>query len=75
MVIDIEHCVLIRLRRAALGLVKALAMTGASRKGEISVQINTSEAGLDVEVRGENDLSPPCRYRLPKRQNSFPLHA
>ena len=35
-VIDIEHCVLIRPElRAALGLVKALAITGASRKGEI----------------------------------------
>ena len=73
-VIDIEHCVLIRPElRAALGLVKALAMTGASRKGEISVQINTSEAGLDVEVRGGKPLDPALQISLAQAAEQFSL--
>ena len=59
--------------RAALGLVKALAITGASRKGEISVQINTSEAGLDVEVRGGKPLDPALQISLAQAAEQFSL--
>ena len=73
-VIDIEHCVLIRPElRVARGLVKALAITGASRKGEITVQINTSEAGLDVEVRGGKLLDTALQLSLAQAAEKFSL--
>src|SRR6056297_984018 len=49
---------------AARGVVEALAMVGASRKGGLSVMVTRSENGLDVAVRGGKELDGPLRIEL-----------
>ncbi|MBK0326059.1 class I SAM-dependent RNA methyltransferase [Rhodobacteraceae bacterium F11138] len=47
-----------------LPVAEALAVLGASRKGELSVTLTTSLAGLDVAVSGGKPLDGPLRAAL-----------
>lgn len=49
---------------AALPMVEALALLGASRKGELSVLVTRTESGLDVAVRGGKPLDSALRENL-----------
>ena len=66
-VISVPNCQLVHPDLvAALPMVEALAVLGASRKGELSVLVTKTETGLDVSVRGGKDLDAelqlsPCR--------------
>lgn len=74
LVIEIDRCNLIRPElRNALPMVKALATAGASRKGTLSVQINTSEAGLDVVVHGGKPLNQALEISLAQTVKHFSL--
>ena len=72
--IEIDRCDLIRPELCdALPMVKALASAGASRKGALSVQINTSEVGLDVAVRGSKLLNRELEMSLAQAAEHFSL--
>jgi 23S rRNA (uracil1939-C5)-methyltransferase len=49
---------------AGLPYAQALAVQGASRKGEISVTLTRSDSGLDVSVQQGKDLDGPLRMAL-----------
>lgn len=49
---------------AAIPMVEALAIVGASRKAPLSVTLTTSDAGLDVLVRNGKPLDGPLRIQL-----------
>ncbi|MBE9635968.1 class I SAM-dependent RNA methyltransferase [Salipiger mangrovisoli] len=49
---------------AALPLVEALAVLGASRKAELSVLVTTSLGGLDVVVKGGKDADAEMQQQL-----------
>lgn len=49
---------------AAMPVAEALGVIGASRKGELSVTLTTSNEGLDVLVRGGKPLDGPLRIEL-----------
>ena len=52
-IIDIPNCKLIRKEMVqALPMAATLAKIGASRRGELSITVTVSEAGLDVAVQG-----------------------
>ena len=70
---EIDRCDLIQPElRDALLMVKVLAIAGASRKGTLSVQINTYEAGLDVAVRGEKPSEQGLEISLAQTAKHFP---
>ena len=72
--IDIDQCDLIRPEfRDALPKDKALAIAGVSRKGALSVQINTSEAGLDLAVFGGKPLDQELEISLTQAAEHFSL--
>ena len=72
--IEIDRCNLIRVGlRDALPMFKALAIAGASRKGTLKVQINISEAGLDVAVRGGKPLDQGLEIYLAQTAKHFSL--
>ena len=74
LVIEIDRCDLIRPElRDALLMVKVLAIAGASRKGTLSVQINSSEVGLDVAVRGGKPLDQGLEKSLAQAAKHFSL--
>ena len=54
-------------------MVKALTIAGASRKGALSIHINTSEAGLDVAVRGGKPLNRELEISLAQAAEHFSL--
>lgn len=52
-IVPVPECLVVRPVLAdSLPLVEALAVAGASRKGELSVLVTDTEGGLDVAVRG-----------------------
>jgi len=57
----------------ALPLSEALAITGGSRKGELTVQVTQSEGGLDVMVTGGKPLDGPLRVALAAEVERFKL--
>ncbi|MBP0483285.1 TRAM domain-containing protein [Sagittula salina] len=64
-VISVPDCQLVRpALSAALPLAEALAVAGASRKGELSVMMTETEAGLDVAVRGGKPVDDDFRVTL-----------
>ncbi|WP_296765973.1 class I SAM-dependent RNA methyltransferase [Sediminimonas sp.] len=58
---------------AALPVAEALARTGASRKGELSVQATASLAGLDIAVRDGKALDAPLRTTLAEVAGQYAL--
>ena len=74
LVIEIDRYDLIRPElRDGLPIVKALAIAGANRKGTLSVQINSSEVGLDVAVRGGKPLDQGLEESLAQAAKHFSL--
>ena len=47
-----------------VAVARELALVGTSRKGELSVAVTVSEAGLDVKVTGGKPLDGPLRITL-----------
>ncbi|NIZ09652.1 class I SAM-dependent RNA methyltransferase [Pseudooceanicola sp. HF7] len=64
-IVEIPDCKLLHpdLMRA-LPVAQALAVTGAGRKAELSVQATLSEGGLDISVIGGKPLDEPLRLAL-----------
>ena len=54
-------------------IAEALAIAGASRKGEISVSVTTSTGGLDVYATGGKPLDGPLRMALSDVARQFRL--
>ena len=64
-IVAIPQCLLVTpALQAALPMVEALAVTGASRKGELSVTVTESDAGLDVSVTGGKPFDTPLQLAL-----------
>lgn len=58
-VVAVPNCQLITPALSdALPIVEALAVEGASRKGELSVLVTQTLSGLDVTVKGGKDMGP-----------------
>lgn len=65
-VIDIKACpILAPALAGAPDLCRALAKTGASRKGEMSILCTSVQGGLDVTVTGGKPLDEALRAELP----------
>ncbi|WP_223421824.1 class I SAM-dependent RNA methyltransferase [Tateyamaria pelophila] len=64
-IVPVPSCILVTPALiAAQPLAEALAMTGASRKAELSVMVTSSMDGLDVAVSGGKPLDGPLRIAL-----------
>lgn len=64
-IVAIPNCLLLRPALvAALPMVEALALEGASRKGELSVLVTETLAGLDVAVTGGKPVDTALRAAL-----------
>ncbi|WP_058248219.1 class I SAM-dependent RNA methyltransferase [Tropicibacter naphthalenivorans] len=64
-VIAVPNCQLVTPKLAAsLPMVEALAVLGASRKGELSVTVTDSLGGLDVSVKGGKEIDTELRSKL-----------
>lgn len=64
-VVAVPDCILVTpALAAALPMVEALAVLGASRKGELSVQVTQSLSGLDVAVTGGKPVDTALRAGL-----------
>ncbi len=73
-VVSVPNCQLVHPQIvAALPLVEELAVTGASRKGELSVLVTRTEGGLDVSVTGGKPLDDALRRALPDLANTHDL--
>jgi 23S rRNA (uracil1939-C5)-methyltransferase len=73
-VVAIPDCQLLRPELLpALPMAEALAMAGASRKGELTVLVTLSEGGLDVHVTGGKPLDGPLRIALAAEVEKFRL--
>ncbi|MCC1492481.1 class I SAM-dependent RNA methyltransferase [Cognatishimia sp. F0-27] len=73
-VIAVPDCTLVTPRlAAALPMVEALAVLGASRKGELSVQVTDSLSGLDVGVTGGKTPDVTLRQALSDIGRAFDL--
>ncbi|WP_375259067.1 class I SAM-dependent RNA methyltransferase [Citreimonas sp.] len=58
-IVENPDCLVVRpVLAAALPVVQALAVAGASRKAEISVMVTDSDGGLDIAVRGGTAPGP-----------------
>ncbi len=74
-VIAVPNCLLVHPDiAAALPMVEQLAMLAASRKGELSVTLTRTDAGLDVSVKGGRALDARLREDLGElsRQHDLP---
>jgi 23S rRNA (uracil1939-C5)-methyltransferase len=73
-IIEIPDCqLLLPELKTALPLAEALAISGASRKGELTVQVTQSDGGLDVLVTGGKPLDGPLRMALAAEAERFRL--
>ncbi len=73
-VIDIHDCPLTsEALRSVPDLARALAAVGASRKGEIGVQVAETLHGLDVVVTGGKPLDRELQQALPEVTHRFGL--
>ncbi|WP_163847976.1 class I SAM-dependent RNA methyltransferase [Pseudooceanicola aestuarii] len=64
-IVEISHCqLLLPGLMAGLPAARAVARSGAARKGEISVKVSLSDGGLDVEVTGGKPLDEALRLSL-----------
>ncbi|WGW04611.1 class I SAM-dependent RNA methyltransferase [Tropicibacter oceani] len=64
-IVPVPNCRLVTPALAAsLPMVEALAVLGASRKGEISVLVTQSRTGLDVSVTGGKEMDADFRRDL-----------
>lgn len=64
-VVEVPDCILVTpALAAALPMVEALAVLGASRKGELSVLVTDCASGLDVAVTGGKPLDTALRADL-----------
>ncbi|MDU8910879.1 class I SAM-dependent RNA methyltransferase [Aestuariicoccus sp. MJ-SS9] len=73
-IVAVPECQLVRPAiAAALPLVEALAVAGASRKGEISALVTDSLAGLDVSVTGGKPIDAALRSALADLAREYDL--
>lgn len=73
-VVSVPDCQLVHPKlAAALPMVEALAILAASRKGELSVRVTLSEAGLDVDVSGGKPLSSALQSQLADLARDYDL--
>ncbi|MEC3860678.1 class I SAM-dependent RNA methyltransferase [Mesobacterium sp. TK19101] len=73
-VVSVPNCQLVHPNlAAALPMVEALAILGASRKGELSVLVTLSEAGLDVDVSGGKPLESALQSQLAELAREYDL--
>ncbi|MCL3881614.1 class I SAM-dependent RNA methyltransferase [Marivita sp. GX14005] len=64
-IIAVPNCILVHPELvAALPMVEALGVAGASRKGELSVLVTLTETGLDVAVQGGKPLDTTLHQSL-----------
>lgn len=64
-IVDVPECRLLRPAvLAGVAVVQDLAVMGGSRKGELSVNLTESDAGLDVTVAGGKPLDGPFAATL-----------
>lgn len=64
-VVEVPDCQLVVPEILAIdGLMQDLAVAGGSRKGEMSVTVTLSEAGLDVAVQGGKPLDRALEFAL-----------
>lgn len=58
--VDLRDCLLLRpALLALLPLLRSLTIAGASRKGELSLTVTETEAGVDLAVSGGKPMDPP----------------
>lgn len=73
-VVAVPNCQLLQKELvAALPMVEALAITGASRKAELTVTVIHSRVGLDVSVKGGKPLDQELRSALAGHAETFRL--
>jgi len=73
-VVAVPNCQLLQQELvAALPMVEALTITGASRKAELTVTVIHSEVGLDVSVKGGKPLDQALRSVLAGHAETFRL--
>lgn len=71
-VVDVADCpVLAPGLQDGLEVARALAICGASRKAELSVQMTLGLDGLDVAVTGGKPIDDPLRVALPQAMQGF----
>ncbi|WP_072777999.1 class I SAM-dependent RNA methyltransferase [Marivita hallyeonensis] len=58
---------------AALPMVEALAVVGASRKGELSVLVTLTQSGLDVSVTGGKEMDVALHQALADMAREYDL--
>lgn len=73
-IIQVPDCLLLDARMLpGLDVAEALACIGASRKGELSVTLTLSAAGLDVAVEGGKPVDGPLRVSLAQAVEQYRL--
>lgn len=73
-IISVPNCQLVHPDlSAALPMVEALAVLGASRKGELSVLVTRTETGLDVSVIGGKDMDIALHQSLSDLARQYDL--
>lgn len=73
-IVQIPNCQLVRPElMQALPAAEEMAQIGGSRKGEISVTVTASSAGLDISVAGGKPLDGQLRADLAQLVNRFHL--
>lgn len=73
-IISVPNCQLVHSDlTAALPMVEALGVLGASRKGELSVLVTRSDTGLDVSVMGGKEMDVDLHQSLAELAREYDL--
>lgn len=73
-IISVPNCQLVHSDlTAALPMVEALGVLGASRKGELSVLVTRSDTGLDVSVMGGQEMDVDLHQSLAELAREYDL--
>ncbi len=73
-IISVPNCQLVHPDlTAALRMVEALGVLGASRKGELSVLVTRSDTGLDVSVMGGKEMDVDLHQSLAELAREYDL--
>jgi 23S rRNA (uracil1939-C5)-methyltransferase len=73
-IISVPNCQLVHPDlTAALPMVEALGVLGASRKGELSVLVTRSDTGLDVSVMGGKEMDVDLHQSLAELAREYDL--
>ncbi|NDV98219.1 class I SAM-dependent RNA methyltransferase [Salipiger sp. PrR002] len=71
-IVEVPDCRVVEPKlAAALPMVEALAVLGASRKGELSVLVTTSLGGLDVVVKGGKEADAQMQQALSELARAY----